>query len=238
MRAFILVGGLGTRLRSITRELPKPMITVAGKPFLEHLIEKLASQNIQDVILCVGYGAQTVMDYFENGRKWGIHIQYSQEKELLGTAGAIKNAEIFAEKENFVLNGDSFFDINYKKMLEIHFKKKAMVTIACIHTQDTGDYGNIAIDRDYRILGFKEKVSASNGGLISGGIYIFDRSVFNAIPKDQKVSLEEDIFPALATQGTCFAFPSDGYFIDIGTPERFERAQEEFKSKIYSRVVT
>ncbi|MDZ7261204.1 MAG: nucleotidyltransferase family protein [candidate division KSB1 bacterium] len=235
MRAFILVGGLGTRLKSLTNGLPKPMITVAGKPFLEHLVEKLRSEDVRDLVMCVGYGAQAIEDYFGDGSKWGVTIRYARESKLLGTAGAIKNAEPYAVKENLVLNGDSYFDINYHQMLQAHRTRNALITIACTQAHETGDYGNILIDQDYRIKGFREKVAASEKGLISGGVYLFDRAVFDSIPKGQKASLEEEIFPKMVTQGKCFAFPSEGYFIDIGTPERLAKAQKEFQLLLGSK---
>src|SRR5919112_1675155 len=121
MRALVLAGGLGTRLRSLLNDRPKPMAQVAGKPFLEYQIEMLRLHGFQDLVLCVGYLARHVQEYFGDGRGWGVHIDYAVETELLGTAGAIKNAQNFIDKDPFlVLNGDSYLEADLRELADFH----------------------------------------------------------------------------------------------------------------------
>ncbi|MBN1351621.1 nucleotidyltransferase family protein [candidate division KSB1 bacterium] len=231
MRAFILVGGLGTRLRSLKLDIPKPMIDIGGKPFLTYLLDDLKNAGIHDFVLCLGFGAERVESYFGTGEKLGIRIEYSREHTPLGTAGAIKHAEQFAAEKNFILNGDSYLALDYGNMLNFHRKKNAQVTIACTRIKDTQDYGNISLDSNQRITAFAEKNPSSRANLINGGVYLFNKSAFELIPAHKKVSLENEIFPLIAGNEHCYGFVTNGYFIDIGTPERLRRAQTEFLLK-------
>ena len=233
MRAFILVGGLGTRLQTLDLNIPKPMIRIGSKPFLEYLIDALKAQNIHEVILCLGYGADSIEEYFEKGRKFGITIFYSRESRALGTGGAIKNAEPFAVEDNLILNGDSYLELDYHRMLWFHRQKQAQITIACTQLGETKEYGNIIIDSDNRLLSFSEKLPQGHkNSFINGGVYIFDRSAFDFIPPEQIISVEKDTFPKAVKAGRCYSFLTDGYFIDIGTPERLQRAQLELRTKL------
>lgn len=231
MRAFILVGGLGTRLSRLGLNIPKPMIEFNGKPFLEYLIRRLVRFNIEEIVLCAGFGAKVVQDYFQDGRKWGVSIEYAIEPSPLGTGGAIKNAEKFAVEENLILNGDSYLTLDFTGMLAFHRAKAALVTLACTPIANPLDYGTIQIDSENRITAFAEKVPGQTG-LINGGIYLFARAAFKLIPPQQKISVEQDTFPKAVATRNCFAFITNGYFIDIGTPERLEKAQIELLEKI------
>lgn len=231
MKAFILVGGLGTRLSRLGLNIPKPMIEFNGKPFLEYLIRRLMRFNIEEIVLCVGFGANVVRDYFQDGRKWGVSIDYAIENSPLGTGGAIKNAEPFAVAENLILNGDSYLALNFTEMLAFHRAKAALVTLACTPIANPLDYGTIQIDAENRITAFAEKVPGETG-LINGGIYLFARAAFELIPSQQKISVEQETFPKAVATGNCFAFITNDYFIDIGTPERLEKAQIELPGKI------
>ncbi len=226
MKAFILVGGLGTRLREIGITQPKPMILINQRPFLEYLILSLKQFGICEIVLCVGYGAEIVQNYFGTGQKLDVQIYYSLEKNPLGTGGAIKNAHAFADEENLILNGDSFLELDYHQFIAYHHGKKAQVTIATITIPTTQDYGNIQTDADGRILSFAEKIPGEKG-IINGGIYLFQKNALDDIPDGRPVSIEKETFPALIPTGQCYAFKADGYFLDIGTPERLKRAQLE-----------
>lgn len=232
MRACILVGGLGTRLSRLGLNVPKPMIEFDGKPFLEYLIHRLMRFQVNEIVLCVGFGAQVVEDYFQDGRKWGISIFYANEAAPLGTGGAIKNAESFAVEENLILNGDSYLALNFSEMQRFHREKQALITLACTQITNPRDYGNIQVDGNHRITAFAEKVRQGTTGLINGGIYLFQRAAFDLIPPNQKVSVELETFPKAVQTRRCFAFESNDYFIDIGTPERLERAKIELLRQI------
>lgn len=232
MRAFILVGGLGTRLQALGVKIPKPMIQINGKPFLEYLLAELRTQNITEIVLCVGYRAEIIEEYFGDGRKFDVDLLYSRESKALGTGGAIKNAEQFAVEENLILNGDSYLELDYHRMLLFHHKHKAQITIACKRVLDQKDYGNISINSNKRILGFSEKLPKTKHGYINGGVYIFDQFAFDFIPPNETISIEKDTFPRAVRAKRCFGFKTNGYFIDIGTPERLQRAQTEFKTEL------
>lgn len=227
MRGFILVGGLGTRLRTIGITRPKPMIEINGRPFLEYLIRNLRRNKITEIVLCVGFGAEIVQNHFRDGNRLGVKIFYSNEEMPLGTGGAIKNAEEFAVDENIILNGDSYLELNYGAMLAFHRQKEALATIACTPVEMTGDYGSIRLTETQQILDFSEKVDSGTNGLINGGVYIFGKEAFSHIPAQQKVSIEEETFPELVKTQKCFAWKTRGYFLDIGTPERLSRARIE-----------
>ncbi len=235
MKAFILVGGLGTRLRKIGITQPKPMILINDHPFLEYLMLSLKQSGIREIVLCVGYGAEVVQNYFGAGHKLGIQIYYSKEENPLGTGGAIKNAQAFADEENLILNGDSFLELDYQQFIAFHREKNALATIATISIPETQDYGNIQVDDNEKILSFAEKVSG-NKGLINGGIYLFQKKALDYIPANQSVSIEKEVFPALVSTGQCFAFMINGYFLDIGTPDRLERANKELPA-IFKNLV-
>lgn len=232
MRAFILVGGFGTRLKTLGLTQPKPMIKIGGRPFLEYLIQSLKCAGIKEIILCVGYGAEYIKNYFGNGQQWDLSIFYSEEKTPLGTGGAIKLAQKFAVTENLILNGDSYLTLDYQQMLQFHRQKQALITIACTPTKETGDFGNIQLDPSQRIVAFAEKIKANQAGLINGGIYLFQKEAFDFIPPAQKVSIERETFPQAVRSGRCFAFITKGYFIDIGTPERLARAKVELTQHV------
>ena len=200
-------------------------------PFLEHLIRVLNANGINEFVLCVGHGAQVIESHFGDGKELGVRIYYSQETQPLGTGGAIKNAEQFAVDENLILNGDSYLELDIRKMAAFHREKKAQISIACTRIEETRDYGNIRIADDQRILNFAEKTSSVRGSLINGGVYIFDKSAFALIPSERKVSIENETFPQVVRAGRCFGYLTDGYFIDIGTPERLHRAQIELITK-------
>jgi mannose-1-phosphate guanylyltransferase len=231
LRAFILVGGQGTRLSRLGLKIPKPMIDFGGKPFLEHLIRRLACFNIEEIVLCVGFGAKVVQDYFQDGRKMGVSIFYATEDTPLGTGGAIKNAEIFAVEENLILNGDSYLALDFSEMQAFHRAKGALVTLACTKIANPLDYGNLQLDSENRITAFAEKIPGQTG-LINGGIYLFGRAAFDLIPPHQKISVEQEAFPKIVATGKCFGFITHEYFIDIGTPERLEKAQIELLEKM------
>jgi len=239
-QALILAGGLGTRLRSIVRDRPKAMASTGEKPFLEHQIEFLRGFGAESIILCVGYLHEQIKDYFGDGKKFGVHIAYAIEHELLGTGGAIKNAEALLNDRFLALNGDSFLDLDLRKFVQSHKmsckKNQAGVgTLALVEVEETTSYGAITIDDAGRVLSFKEKTAEDNTSkLVSAGIYALEKKVLNFIPPQQKISLEKETFPALLLSGyLLYGFRSNGFFVDIGTPQGYRIFQDYIGEKDY-----
>lgn len=220
MQAFILCGGMGTRLRSVINDKPKPMAEIAGKPFLEYLMLYFRRYGFTDFIISTGYRAEQFSEYFAYGEAWGISIQYSHETEPLDTGGALKLAEpLFKSDTVLVSNGDSIFDADLNEMLEVHRRNNALVTMALAHMADISRYGGITVEASGRISAFNEK-AASGSGLVNAGIYLVDASVLSRIPSGERQSLERDLFPSLVGDAF-YGVPFEGRLIDIGTPESY-----------------
>lgn len=231
MQALILAGGLGTRLRSLAPDRPKPMVEVHGRPFLDYQVEQLRAQGFSEFVLCVGYRARQVQDHFEDGRRWGVSISYAVETKLLGTAGAIRNAREWIAGPFLVMNGDSFLEADYRELVARHQRWRAadpqtVGTILTVAVEDAAAYGTLDLDADGRILHFQEKASAASGP-INGGVYVLEPEILRCIPGDRPVSIERETFPQVLREGGhLYSAPAGGFFVDIGTPEgyrRFER---------------
>jgi len=233
MQAVILAGGLGTRLRSILSEKPKPMAEIGGKPFLEYQIEFIRRHKICEFVLCVGYLHDFIQEFFRDGAAWGVRIKYAIEDELLGTAGAIKNAEKHLQERFVLLNGDSFFDFDLSALLHFHDSQRSedrssIGSIALTEVDDFRNYGAIAIDARGKILSFEEKTIASKTAKhINAGVYVFEKEILSFIPSMQKISLERETFPALLENGKALGgFVARGFFVDIGTPSGLRTFQQ------------
>lgn len=233
LQAFILAGGLGSRLRSVIDDCPKAMAPVKGKPFLEHQLEFLKAYGIRDVVLCIGYMGQVIKGYFGSGERWGIRIEYSEEKELLGTAGALKNAEAFAGGTFLVMNGDTMVKFDLQRLLDFHRSRNALATVAVSQDVISSESGNVLVGPDGRIKVFAEKTEIAHcdgctGGAgadvrgTSMGIYAFEPGVLSLIPRGRKVSLETEVFPEMAEKRLgLWGHLNSEEFVDIGTPERY-----------------
>jgi D-glycero-alpha-D-manno-heptose 1-phosphate guanylyltransferase len=226
VKGVLLVGGLGTRLRSAVPSLPKALASVGDRPFLELLVRQLSAQGIRRLVMCTGYLAEQIEEVFGNGSDLGVTIEYSKEPTPLGTAGALKFAERYMREESefIVLNGDSFLEIDFSELISFHRKHRGLATLAVIPVQNAGRYGTVQVATDGRVQGFAEKTGKNTPGTINAGVYVFDRAVLSAIPEGP-ASLERDIFPSLLGRGV-YALEQRGLFIDIGTPDDYERAQE------------
>ncbi|EAL0282230.1 D-glycero-D-manno-heptose 1-phosphate guanosyltransferase [Campylobacter upsaliensis] len=224
MEAIILCGGLGTRLRAVVKDVPKPMASVGGKPFLEFIFEFLKKQGVKSVILAVSYKYEVIQEHFKN-EFLGIKIKYSIEQEPLGTGGAIKEALKLCEEEQiFVLNGDSIFEIDLKNLR----LNGAKICLALKKMFDFERYGAVSIDESGEIVEFKEK-SFCKEGLINGGIYLLKRDIFENYKLSNCFSFEEFLeqnYKSLKARAELF----EDYFIDIGIPqdyEKFSRLKDE-----------
>ncbi len=224
----ILCGGLGTRLRSRIGERQKTMAEINGQPFLDILLQYLAGQGFRRAVLCTGYQARGIEEHFRSGR-FGMEIVFSPEKEPLGTGGAVKNARPLIESDPFLtLNGDCFCELNYADLIAYHFRQAAQMTLAVVKAPDQKDYGSITTDKSGRILSFQEKIAGKGEGFISAGVYCFAQEVFSWMPEQKNFMLEKEFFP-FQTAKRVFGFEARGEFLDIGTPERFARAEEVIK---------
>ncbi len=223
----ILAGGRGTRLASTDPGKQKVIARVREHPFLEYILNQLNETGFKNVVICTGHLGDQVRDEFGENYK-SLPLFYSQEPSPLGTAGAIRFALSLLESENIlVTNGDSFLDIDLKKFLEFHIQKRANGTIALTEISDTSRYGSVEFDKNNRIVSFKEKSKNRGVRFINGGIYLFKRSLLLKIPKNKTVSFEKVIFPTW-TGKSLYGFKTKGDFIDIGTSESYDKAQEFF----------
>lgn len=218
MRVLILAGGLGTRLRPAIGATPKALAPVAGRPFLEHLLDRPAREGFRCVALLTGYGAESIEGYFGTGHQHGLEIAYSREPEPLGTGGALRLAvSRFPDERFLVMNGDSFFDIPLRSLVDAHLATGALATLALARASEGGRYGGVEIDAGGRVSRFVEKGQPLAGGLVNAGIYVIERSVLEAISAARAVSLEREVLPALVGEGL-HALPFPGSLVDIGVP--------------------
>jgi NDP-sugar pyrophosphorylase family protein len=217
----VLVGGLGTRMRSLTTNVPKPMLPVAGHPFLEHVLRYLAAAGLRRVVLAVGYRSEAVMRYFGDGARVGLELVYADEEEPLGTGGAIRQAcGATGGWPVLVLNGDSFVALDVGAMLGAHVARRARITMALAEVRDAGRFGRVRLGSDGTIVGFDEK-TASGPGLVNAGVYLLEEEVVASIPAGRS-SFERDTLTRLHGKGT-LGFTTRGYFVDIGVPEDYQR---------------
>lgn len=217
---LILCGGKGKRLKALVSDRPKPMAEVNKKPFLDILLEHISSFGFKRVILCTGYMAGYIETYYKN-KFSDLNILFSAEKGPLGTAGGVKNAEGILKSNPFlVMNGDSICRVDLKKFFSFHINKKALSSIALADINDASDYGSVSIDKENRILSFIEK-HGSGSSYVNAGVYFLDKSILSLIRKNEKTSLEKDIFPMLAKSNRFYGFTTKEKLFDIGTPDRF-----------------
>jgi mannose-1-phosphate guanylyltransferase len=224
VKAVILVGGEGTRLRPLTYTTVKAMVPVLNKPFIEYVIRYLSNHNIHEIILALGYKPDCITDYFGDASQLGAKLLYSVETEPLGTAGAVKNAEQYIDDIFFVMNGDIFTDLDLTGMLRFHKDKAAKVTIALTPVEDPTRFGVVETDSNQRVTRFIEKPKREQvtSNMINAGVYIIESQVLNRIPEGKRFMFERDVFPPLLAEGEpVFSHATDAYWIDTGTPEQY-----------------
>ena len=250
MQAILLCGGMGTRLRSVVSDRPKPMADICGKPFLQYLLEMLRDKGITEVIFALGYMGEMIEEYFQDGSAFGLKIAYSYEEEPLGTGGAIRNAlPKILEEELLVLNADTYFPMDYQGLLRFHQENDGDFSLATRAVPDISRYGAVRRDPAGRILAWNEKLGdggqqpgegskqpiegnaqqaassspKSLSGEINGGIYVMKKSLVAEIPEG-KQSLEQDCIPKWLSEGKrIFGLPFHGYFMDIGIPKDYQQ---------------
>lgn len=234
MECIILAGGMGTRLQSVVSNVPKCMAPVTGHPFLYYLITSLIEAGFNHIIFALGYKHEIIEEWIQTNA-FPIDISTVIEETPLGTGGAVKLALSKARtNEVFVLNGDTFFSVRYPEMLGLHKATQSAVTVALKRMEKFDRYGVVDIEQPTsRILRFNEKQYCESG-LINGGVYLINRHELDNFP--MKFSLEKDFFETAVRTSTLSGYISEGYFIDIGIPEDYERAQTDFKDEKYKTI--
>ena len=230
MTAFVLAGGLGTRIAGLYPDLPKAMVPVAGRPFIDVLIERLARAGLTDVVLCAGHRSGPLVDHVQ-----GTGVRVVVEDEPRGTAGALAfaRAQTGHGDETFLaLNGDTFAEFDPDALLALHRTLSADATLACYQVTEAEARGTVEPCEDGRLSGFREK-AARGPGWVSGGVYALEPRALDGVPVDRATSLEIDVFPALLAQGrTLGAWRAPGGFWDMGTPEGLREAEARLKGSV------
>jgi D-glycero-alpha-D-manno-heptose 1-phosphate guanylyltransferase len=232
--AIILAGGFGTRLKTVISDLPKPMAPVNGEPFLNYQLNYLKHFGVKQIVLSVGHMAEKIQEYY--GPEYnGLKINYVVENTPLGTGGAIRLALELNSNNNevLVLNGDSFFDVDLNRFYDLHSRERSQFSLALRKVTDASRYGTIEKNQEHLIISFKEKKGAKERGIINGGIYILNRELYLANTPTANFSIEKDFFEKHLNDLAIKGFEFDGYFIDIGIPEDYTKAQYDLKGFKY-----
>ena len=228
MKALVLAGGFGTRLRPLTLTRPKHLLPIANVPHIDHVMSLLLAHGIDDVVLLTSYLADTFAEAVARAEARGMSLQTTFETEPLGTAGAFKNAEDLVDEETFVaFNGDILTTVDLGRLIDWHRTRGAEATIVLHEVDDPSAFGTVPTDDQGKVLGFIEKPAPGRAvtNLINAGIYVFERSVLARIPSGRPWSAEHQLFPQLAQEGTLYALSDAGaYWSDIGTPEKYRQA--------------
>lgn len=226
--AVILCGGLGTRLRPVSGDLPKALVPFAGRPFIDILIESILPFGFRRFVLCVGYRSEKIREHF--GRQ-DYEVVFSEESEPLGTGGALKNARPHILSNPFLLlNGDSLCPTDLTEFLRFHDRRGGILSMVLTRPLAEHDYGVIMLDGQARITAFREKEAAQKGSYINAGIYLMDHRLLDLMPASATFSLERDLIPELLPYG-CYGYITDGSLIDIGSPERYCQASTALTPK-------
>jgi len=237
--AIILAGGFGTRLQSVVSDLPKPMASVNNQPFLNYQLNYLKKYGVTKVILSVGYLHEKITSYYQSEYN-GLQIAYSIESEPLGTGGGIRKAlELCNSNSVLVINGDSFFDIDLHSFSNHHLTFNADCTLALREVENASRYGTIELspaegNRGRKIISFKEKSNTEGKGIINGGVYLLNKSTYlQKTPDNKNFSIEKNFFETKLAELNIFGCIYNNYFIDIGIPEDYNKAQHDFKELKY-----
>jgi mannose-1-phosphate guanylyltransferase len=225
MQAVILVGGEGTRLRPLTSTIPKPVVPLVDRPFIAFMLEWLRQHGIEDVIMSCGFLATSVRNVLGDGSSMGIRLRFVEEPDPRGTAGALKFAESMLDERFLMLNGDVLTDIDLTAQIAQHERTGARATLALVPVEDPTAYGLVHLAEDRSVRDFVEKPSSDqvDTNLISAGAYVLERDVLELVPAQRNVSIEREVWPLLIGNGL-YGFPSESYWLDIGTPERYLQA--------------
>jgi NDP-sugar pyrophosphorylase family protein len=224
MQAVILAGGLGTRLRPITERIPKPMVEVAGEPFLVRIVRWLAQHDFRRLLLLLGYRGEVVSDYFGDGKRFGVSIEYNREPSPLGTGGALRYALEKLEDEFLLLYGDSYLTIDYKQVVRTFLNPpcSGLMVVYDNRLADTGVTSNVAVDGDGWVTRYAKNQLDADLHYVEAGVLCFRKKVFESLPVGRVISLEQELYPELIAIRQLRAFTTTERFFDIGTPQRLE----------------
>ena len=232
---ILLVGGFGTRLRPLTNGRPKPMLPIAALPVTEHQLAMARRAGIKRIVLATSYLSEVFIPYFGDGSKWDLEIKYAVEKEPLGTGGAIRNAatELAGDQQVVIFNGDVLSSHNLRAQLDLHIKSEADVTLHLTPVEDARAYGCVPTDSDGRVTAFLEKMEQPVTNTINAGCYIFDKSIIDAIPVNEVISVERETFPNLIAENKkVMGFVEKAYWLDIGTPNALLKGSRDLVSGV------
>src|SRR5438132_1110136 len=234
MKAFILAGGEGTRLRPLTLRTPKPIVPVANIPFLRYQLELLRRHGIHEVILSLSYQPDKIEALLGDGSNFGTRIQYVVESAPLGTAGAFKNAESLLSEATLVFNGDILCELDLGEVIQYHQSRKALATLVLTRVENPSAYGLVETEKSGKITRFLEKPDADQitCNTINAGTYVLEPEVLRWVPEAQNYSFERGLFPSLLRdQRSMYAYLSQGYWIDIGTPQKYLQVHQDILHK-------
>lgn len=240
VKVVVLAGGYGTRLRPLTYTKPKPMLPLAGKPILQFIIESIASEGFNDIVITTNYYREKIMDYFGDGSDFGVRLVYPEEEKPLGTAGSVKNSEKHLNETFAIIQGDNITEIKFKHLLSFHREKGGVATIALLPVERPHQYGIAQLDLDNRVLRFKEKPRQEEffSDFASIGLYILEPDVLDYIPSGIKYDFAKDVFPKLLNSGErIYGYPAGGFWVDIGIPENYMNAARWVLGKLKSKKV-
>jgi len=240
VQALILAGGEGTRLRPLTSTIPKPVVPLVDRPFAAFTLEWLRRHGVEDVVMSCGFMAAGVHNVLGDGSHFGLRLRYVEEPSPMGTGGAIKFAESLLDERFLVLNGDVLTDLDLSAQIAQHEQTGARATLALVRVDDPSAYGLVTLQEDGSVREFLEKPSPDlidSRALISAGAYVLERDVLKLMPSGENVSVERDVFPVLVEHGL-FGYPAEaGYWLDIGTPERYLQATWDILEGTVSTLV-
>lgn len=227
MKTIMLIGGLGTRLRPLTLKTPKPLLPILDQPFLAYQLEFLKRMGFKDVVLCTAYRAEDFHQLIGDGQRYGMHVDYVHEESALGTGGAIKNAEQFVDGPVLICNGDVLMTLNLRELVDFHKRKKALATVALTKVDNPSAYGVVEMNIEGRIERFVEKPQPGEtpSHTINAGAYVFEKEVFDLIPGNVVHSVERQLFPQLLEKKRLYGKELSGYWLDVGTLEKYQQAQ-------------
>ena len=230
MKSVILAGGLGTRLQPYTTFLPKPMLPLGEKPILEHLIEWSKTNGVKSIVLCVSYLRKAIEDYFEDGKRFGVKIEYAISDRPLATAGQLKTAEKFLDDTFVCMYGDSIYNFNLRNMIKQHKKSKSFVTMSLNEYKTNLPYGVIETSKNNKVTAWNEKPEIKVN--INMGCYVMEPEIMKLIPKNKSFGMDDVIKKAMSRKKTVSSFVSKNEFIDIGNKEAYRKANDRFIQKL------
>lgn len=227
MKAIILAGGYGKRLRPLTFTRPKSMLPLLDKPILQHIVEGLANQGFDEIIVTTNYLRKQIIDHFGDGEAFGVKMTYPREDEPLGTAGSVKNAEEYLDETFVVVQGDGITDTSLKDLMSFHKEKGAIATLALTPVDNPSGYGVVELDSNAKIVRFREKPRPEEcfSNLVNTGLYVLEPEVLEYIPAGREYDFARDLFPKLlAVEKKLYGHEATGFWVDVGRPEKYMEA--------------